>query len=68
MAGFNKQKEIVDLLFDISSKDKSVTISGHCGGMVFTWEDGNKHVHICSFLDYNSQLTHMVDTLKRIKE
>jgi len=59
---------ILDKLFELSEKDLTVRIGGHCSDMIISWGAGDgSHHHIDTITsNYKEQLTEINNTLRMI--
>lgn len=69
----NKDKAliIINKLFEIAENDYDINISGHCGGMVVSYKNGNDngfHVHIDDFKSFPEQLQQLMEAVHNVHE
>ena len=61
---------IVNTLFEMTDHDFDITFSGHCGGMVIGFSNGNEdgwHFHISEHKDFPEQLKEIVQAIYEAK-
>lgn len=71
MTNKDKVMIIVDKLFEITEKDFDINISGHCGGMVVGYKNGNEdgfHIHVDDTGSFPDQLQQLVKAVHEVHE